>query len=307
MSGTPLGASGRNVEQLIRSSLAPGTWSSYSRDWQMWVDWCVSLGFSFSVDEFPLLLYIGHCRELGWSVSRINRCIAGLAFGLRMRGIRDFTKCFLVVQALRGWRRGQVLADTRRPVSFQLLQDLGGQLVQLCNSPYEACLFRVSFSLAFFGALRIGELVSPSVSKPGGLQDEDVDLFPDRVVFCLRHSKTDQFGRGRRVELFQVPGSTMCPVLCVQEFRLLRAGIRCTSHPFLIHSNGSFLSRFQFLAVFRKGIRALGLSDSQFSGHSFRIGAATEAARLGLGEDVIKRIGRWESARFRSYVRIDGL
>ncbi|OCT97217.1 hypothetical protein XELAEV_18009446mg [Xenopus laevis] len=37
--------------------------------------------------------------------------------------------------------------------------------------------------------------------------------------------------------------------------------------------------------------------------HSFRIGAATEAARLGLSEAVVKRIGRWESRRFKNYVR----
>lgn len=53
------------------------------------------------------------------------------------------------------------------------------------------------------------------------------------------------------------------------------------------------------------GIRALGLDDSVYSGHSFHIGALTIAARLRLGEEVIQRIGHWESMRFRSYVRLD--
>lgn len=55
------------------------------------------------------------------------------------------------------------------------------------------------------------------------------------------------------------------------------------------------------------GLRALGLCEYDYAGHSFRIGAATEAARLGLGEEVIQRIGRWESQRFRSYVRLNRL
>lgn len=75
--------------------------------------------------------------------------------------------------------------------------------------------------------------------------------------------------------------------------------------PLLVHADGSFLSRFQFISIFRKGISELGLDESLYAGHSFRIGAATEAARLGLGEDVIKRIGRWESKRFKFYVRLD--
>lgn len=36
--------------------------------------------------------------------------------------------------------------------------------------------------------------------------------------------------------------------------------------------------------------------------HSFRIWAATEAARLGLGEGLIKKIGRWKSESFLLYM-----
>ncbi|CAH2324730.1 micronuclear linker histone poly -like, partial [Pelobates cultripes] len=57
-----------------------------------------------------------------------------------------------------------------------------------------------------------------------------------------------------------------------------------------------------FTKVFRAGLGKLGLPAGRFGTHSFRIGAATEAARLGLGDEVVKRIGRWESVRFRSYI-----
>lgn len=72
---------------------------------------------------------------------------------------------------------------------------------------------------------------------------------------------------------------------------------------FLIHEDGAPLSRFQFVAVFRKYLRELGLEEKAFSSHLFRIGAATEAARQGMDVEVVKCIGRWESSRFRSYVR----
>ncbi|CAH2330134.1 micronuclear linker histone poly -like, partial [Pelobates cultripes] len=67
----------------------------------------------------------------------------------------------------------------------------------------------------------------------------------------------------------------------------------------------SSLSKFQFLRVFRKALARLGVDPGQFGTHSFRIGAATEAARLGLGDEWVKRIGRWGSLRFRSYIRPD--
>ncbi|KAM3929168.1 integrase/recombinase xerD homolog [Leptodactylus fuscus] len=249
-----------------------------------------------------MLLFVGHCNELGWSFSRLSKCLAGLAFGFKSRGWQDFTKGFLVKQALKGWHRVDSAKDNRKPVSFALLKDVGRVLNIVCHSEVEVSLFKAAFSLAFFGAFRLGELVSGSKLVPGGLRFEDVDLFADRVDIVLRKSKTDQLGKGRVVRLYAVEGCVMCPVLCVRQF--LRD--RHTSFgPLFIHKDGSFLSRFQFLAVFKKCLCVLGKDVSGFSGHSFRIGAATEAARRGLGDEIIKRIGRWESRRFRSYVRMD--
>lgn len=43
--------------------------------------------------------------------------------------------------------------------------------------------------------------------------------------------------------------------------------------------------------------------EKEFSAHSFWIGVATEAARSGLDDKSVKRIGRWESRRFQIYIR----
>ncbi|XP_044160381.1 uncharacterized protein LOC122945372 [Bufo gargarizans] len=238
----PVGTSGDTVAGLIRASLAPGTWETYERAWQCWEDWKTRLAVVSDDFEIPLLLFIGHCREEGWSVSRINSCVSGLAFGFRLRHLPDVTKSFLVVRALKGWRRSQSGQDDRRPVSFALLLRLGDQLVDVCASPWELRLFRLAFSLAFFGALRLGELVSPSVKRQGGLFRDDVDLFQDRVEFRIRRSKTDVEGRGRKVVLFAVPGCAMCPVFCLREYGVAVVG---TNSPLLVHADGSFLSHQQ--------------------------------------------------------------
>ncbi|XP_075128011.1 uncharacterized protein LOC142201079 [Leptodactylus fuscus] len=291
-------AAARAVDGLVRSSLVQGTWLSYESAWGLWEGWLRFLGEGWEDAEMALMLWVGHCHELGWSVSRMNRFMAGMAFGFRSRGVRDITKSFLVRQAIKGWRRSGGVADTRRPVSFQLLCQLGVSLDGVCSSGLEITLFRAAFSLAFFGALRIGELVSSSKNKPGGLLFEDVDIYGDRVEFRIRRCKTDQVGKGK--VLYGVPGCRMCPVLCLGEYVAGRGG---GLGPLLVHADGSYLSRFQFVRVFRFCLRSIGLQESDYSGHSFRIGAATEAARRGLGDDVVKRIGRWESRRFQLYVR----
>ena len=63
------------------------------------------------------------------------------------------------------------------------------------------------------------------------------------------------------------------------------------------------MTKYQFWAVTKKALAALGLSNHQFGTHSFRIGAASTAAAAGVGVEGIKAIGRWRSGAFKSYVR----
>lgn len=109
-------------------------------------------------------------------------------------------------------------------------------------------------------------------------------------------SKTDQAGRWAHVDLFSIPGSAICLVAVVGKYLGLRPAV---AGSFLVHADGAALSIFQFVSVLRRCLSAASIEASQSSSHSFRIGAATEAARWGLDNEVVKCIGRWESDRFK--------
>ena len=53
----------------------------------------------------------------------------------------------------------------------------------------------------------------------------------------------------------------------------------------------------------RHSLSQLGADVSKFSGHSFRIGAASTAARAGLSDSFIQKLGRWKSDAFTTYIR----
>ena len=58
-------------------------------------------------------------------------------------------------------------------------------------------------------------------------------------------------------------------------------------------------------AQLKHAIEFIGLDSSKYLGHSFRIGAATEATKNGLPENVIQQLGRWQSNAVRRYIRIN--
>ena len=47
-----------------------------------------------------------------------------------------------------------------------------------------------------------------------------------------------------------------------------------------------------------------GLNSAHYSSHSFRIGAATTAAALGVEDSLIKTLGRWQSSAYLLHVRV---
>lgn len=84
---------------------------------------------------------------------------------------------------LEGWSRELgTHRDDRVPISLDILKGLLALWPTLCSSPYEECLFHVVALLAFFGKLRVSELVAHSRTDRSerALLDWDVRLAGDQ-------------------------------------------------------------------------------------------------------------------------------
>ena len=71
----------------------------------------------------------------------------------------------------------------------------------------------------------------------------------------------------------------------------------------LVHDDGSPLTRDQFVRLVKKALCSANIDDTGYSGHSFRIGAATVAAAAGVPAHFIKMLGRWESSAYQVYLQ----
>ncbi|XP_066444897.1 uncharacterized protein [Eleutherodactylus coqui] len=283
---------------LVKASVTSTTWNRYNK---VWKEWLAAAGGIFPTEERAravTLDVLSAMRKSGSSADAAKKRLSAIAFLLRLHGTRDVTKDFVFGQIIKGWKKDRVTKDGRRPITFELLNAILNVVESVCTDASEAELFRAAFSIAFFAALRIGELVSACKSKPGGLFFSDVVIDKDCIKIGVRRSKTDIYGMGEWIRVGKL-GTKWCPVLLVKEF----AKRHCGTGPFLCHASGFPLTKYQFTAVMRNSIRMLGLNPSEFGSHSFRIGAATSAFACGMGIEGVKKVGRWKSDAYRSYVR----
>ena len=75
-----------------------------------------------------------------------------------------------------------------------------------------------------------------------------------------------------------------------------------SSGPLFLLQSGQPLTRVLLTSWIRKIALSSGL-EGNYSSHSFRIGAATTAARNGIPDHAIQALGRWASSAYQLYIR----
>ena len=195
---------------------------------------------------------------------------------------------------------------TRLPITPELLH---GVLSVWSRAPptFDRVMLWAAFSMGFFAFLRVGEFTLPAShwrvlishlcwpSAMFGCSPSD----PRCLTVKLKQSKGDPFGQGVLIHLgctFQ----SLCPVAAVLSYLAIRPS---TPGPFFVFSDGSPLSRERLISALSQALKDSGVDPSNFKGHSFRIGAATTAAKAGLSDSLIQALGRWRSSAFMSYIR----
>ena len=192
---------------------------------------------------------------------------------------------------------------TRLPITPEILHKI---YALWSNHPltFDRVMLWAAFCVGYFAFMRSGEFTSTSnVEDNGGLLVSDVTVDsrhnPQVVTLLLRRSKTDPFGAGTQLHVGRT-FNAICPVSALLSYLALRPQ---TPGPLFIFQDGTPLSRPSLVSHLRDALQSIGLDAAKFSGHSFRIGAASAAARAGFSDSFIKTLGRRKSAAFTRYIR----
>lgn len=193
----------------------------------------------------------------------------------------------------------------RLPVTPELLLAVRGVWAR-GSWNFDRVMLWAAFCLGFFAFLRSGEFTCPSLEKFDptsmlGVEDVCIDshVNPRCMTIRLKRSKCDPFGAGVLVHVGRT-FQPLCPVAAVLSFLAIRPP---TPGPLFMFAEGAPLSRGRLVAALTEALTSAGFDSSQYKGHSFRIGAATAAARAGLSDSLIQTLGRWKSSAFMAYIR----
>ena len=207
---------------------------------------------------------------------------------------------------LRGIKRAQDSAPSRvrLPVTASIMLHLKQAWnVAPTSNRYKATLLWAACCLGYFGFMRAGEFTVGKLKEPAIIRVADVAVdshsSPSMVRVHLRRSKTDPFGKGIHIYL----GKTdlpLCPVVAILGYLAIRPP---GEGPLFILEDGSPLTKEHFVKEVKAALSAVQISHQGYTGHSFRIGAATAAASAGVPAHVIKMLGRWNSDAYMLYIR----
>ncbi|XP_054680085.1 uncharacterized protein LOC129205816 isoform X2 [Grus americana] len=181
--------------------------------------------------------------------------------------------------------------DKYTPVTVEVLRSLLGTLESVCCSPYDCVLFRAMFTVAFFGALRIEEMVTnhQNIVQPELLYLSDLQLTERSANLCLR---TSHMGQERYlIQLRLSKEMWVCPV---EALRIYVAARPQGEGPLFVRSDSMAVTKREFLTVFRHALGLAGLPPNQYGVHSFWLGTVVTAASHGYSDEAINRIARWQ-------------
>ena len=196
----------------------------------------------------------------------------------------------------------------RTPLTRPVLLVMLNLLTQL---DYNDIVLRAAFSLAFAGFLRVGEFTYRRIDLDLGpafrnwfRTKNSIRIAPggDYMELTLPASKTDPFRHGIQLTI-SATNDIGCPVSAMR--KLIQIDTHRHSHapPFCIglleqqpFTREYVVQKLQQIAI------TSGIGRAAWNGHSFRRGAATWAAEVGIPEPQIQILGRWRSDTYKSYI-----
>lgn len=290
-----------NAQEFLSTTVADSTQEVYARDWRDFTRWCNEHGLAdLPAPPEVIAWHLTFLAMKGFRVTTIRRHSAAIAAAHRASGYPSPTGHPAIKELLRGMSRK--LGTPPRPVDVLLSEDIR-RMIHALPDTLVGARDRALILIGFAGAFRRSELV--------GLDLDDISYREEGLVVLLRRSKVDQEGKGRLVGIPHGKNPATCPVTALQcwlELSGISEGAIFRGLDRHGHIVSERLSKRSVGEIIKRAAKAAGLDPARHSGHSLRSGHATQAARSGVAEHIIRQqMGHRCPDSLRRYIRLGRL
>ena len=277
------------------------TWLAYQMMFKLFMAFCFFIGKNFCDSEYKtVLLYIEFLVYNGLKhASIVNHISAVRSYGkwldLDMSHLNHF-KVTLMLKA--------VANSVKHPPKFKGIFDVNmlERIILTCNVFPHAKVYKSIYLLAFFGFLRISNLVPSSVKKfdwTKQLCREDVLLQSHQAVVILKWSKTMQATNQGSFIIIPRLDNVLCPMLALKQ---MYVAYKSWSNGPLFVIDSLPVTDYQVRAHLAKVFDFLHIDKKFHSFHTFRRSGATLAYNLNVDIQKIQRHGTWSSDTVNTYI-----
>ena len=302
-----------SVQSYFQNGLASSTQKTYRAALKRFHLFCDHFNVTspFPLSEHTLCCFSAYLADQGLASQTIKTYLSALRsmqISLGLPDPRDQSSMPILKRVQAGISRARLTANSqprvRLPITARTLAGIHSYLFT-SEHPDRLVIWAIA-STAFFGFFRLGELLPEAAGNSQSATDlwwgdvaADSHTNPQMIQIHLKRSKCDQFGKGSDIVVGRT-GTTICPVAALLRYITARGD---KPGPFFLTKSGSAATKPWFVGHIRTALGALGLPQGDFAGHSFRIGAATTAALVGVEDSTIQTLGRWHSSAFLQYIR----
>lgn len=274
--------------------------------------WTTFNKFLIKFDRMPLTwedriyVFIAHLVDNKKTINTVNTYLSAIRQILKSDGVELHEDKDLLSSLLTTCKIKNKSLFIRMPIRFKLLKAIinhtHSSLVDK-GQEYLGKMLKAMFSIAYFGLLRVGEMVKSEHQIK--LKNIHFAKNKEKVTILLTSSKThSEHDKPKKVSLPKVSQlPRYCPVRLLKEYLKIRDKTSAQGELFVLRG-GQPITASIFRAWLRKILGKIGLRSNLYDSHSFRSGRCCDLRKLGYSLSAIKEAGRWASSAIIVYLKL---
>ena len=305
----------RILDQLKSKSCRQSTNSNYLSIWRSFNKFVIRLDVKPDKWEDRVSLFIAHLIDNGIQSSTIKSYVSAIKKVLTVDGYDWSDKLIELNTLIKACKLVNDRVKTRLPIKGNLLELLLFEVERRWAGKqiYLKTMYKVLFSIAYYGLFRIGELCkSRYADHTIHACNVHVGVNKEKILVILFTSKKhglETYPQKVKITSSQAGSSTshlfrnFCPFQLMQNYMLLCEGYDTTDELFFLLRDRTPVTVEMVRAELRILLHKLGLDPALYDTHSFRAGRSVDMVHFGCSIEEVKRVGRWHSNAVYHYLK----